>query len=200
MKKLFTLYVGASIASISLFSCGGNEQAETNTEDLKKKELALKEEQLKKEKAQQDSINKALSAIQVRIFNHEPLFFDSEGWCLMPDNSVKITEVKDFNSTKNFVCKKGNYIQKLTIEGIFKGINIQFLDEKDKLVKELKNIDLKNPLTFSDINYQPKSESHEEKKDQFYQEWFAKAGKIQMSYGDSVFYTATWKSNGFFVQ
>ena len=69
-----------------------------------------------------------------------------------------------------------------------------------EIVVKLKNIDLKNPLTFSDINYQPKSESHEEKKDQFYQEWFAKAGKIQMSYGDSVFYTATWKSNGFFVQ
>jgi len=200
MKKLFTLFVGASIASISLFSCGGNEQAETNTEDQKKKELALKEEQLKKEKAQQDSINKALSAIQVRIFNHEPLVYDSEGWCIMPNNSAKIKEVKDFNSTKNYVCKEGNYIQKLSIEGVFNGINIQFLDGKDKIVKEFKEFDLNESVSYSGLNYQPKDQQEIKLKDQFYQDWFEKAEKIQISYGDSIFYSASWKSNGYFYQ
>jgi hypothetical protein len=199
MKKGL-IYLGSiTLVIIILFACGGASNDE-NADAKKKQELEAQKEEAKLEKQKLDSINKALSAIKVRVFNHEALAFDSEGWCIMEDNSVRINEVKDFNSTKTYSCKEGNYIQKLSIEGDFKGITIQFLDDKAKLVKEFKNVDLKKSISYSDVNYQPVSQQEVKKKDAFYQDWFEKASKIQMAYNDSIFYTATWKSNGWYVQ
>jgi hypothetical protein len=204
-KSVFVLSI-ILCSNLLFVGCGGNEtenNTSTTESEAKKKEadaLAKKQEEEKLAKQKQDSINQALSAIKVKIYNHEPLAFDSEGWCLMPDNSVKISEVKNFNETKTYKCKQGNYIQKLTIEGDFNGINIQFLDAKDKLIKEFKNYDLKKSVSYSDVNYQPVSQQQVEKKDKDYQKWFAKASKIQMTYNDSIFYSANWKNNGWYIQ
>ena len=199
MKKGL-IYLGAiTFVTIILFACGGASNDE-NADAKKRQELEAQKEEAKLEKQKLDSINKALSAIQVRIFNHEALIFDYEGWCMTPDNSAKVNEIKDFNETKFYTCKEGNYIQKLSIEGNFNGINIQFLDNKSKLVKEFKNVDLKNSLSYSDMNHQSVDQLQVHRKDAFFQDWFEKASKIQMAYNDSIFYTATWKSNGWFVQ
>jgi hypothetical protein len=200
MKKVITTLGVMFFAIIILVGCGNENQPQQSEMNTKPDELAKQNELEKIEKQKLDSIKNALSAIQVRIYNHEPLQFDSEGWCIMQDNSVKITEVRDFNKTKSFNCKKGNYIQKLTIEGIFNGIDIQFLDSKDKIVKEFKKFDLQNSVSYSDINYQPVNQQEQKKKDNFYQDWFEKANKINLIYNDSIFYTASWKSNGWFVQ
>lgn len=197
MKILTNIILSFLTFFLILSSCGGNNQSNVSENNSKSEELTKQKEQ---EKQILDSINEALSAIQVRIFNHEPLAFDSEGWCIMEDNSVKITEVKDFNKTKSFNCKNGNYIQKLSIEGVFNGVDIQFLDSKDKIVKEFEKFDLQNSVSYSDVNYQPVGQQEQKKKDKFYQDWFEKASKIQLTYKDSVFYTATWKNNGWFVQ
>lgn len=185
--------------AFSFTACSSNKN-DNQVEDNANAEGLAKKEQEKLEKQKQDSINSALNAIQVRIFEHGGLAFDMEGWCLMPDNSATITEVKDFNKTKNHNCKKGNYIQKLTIDGEFKGIDIKFLDKKDKTIKEFSNYDLKKSVSYSDINYQPVNQQEVRKKDEFYQDWFEKASKIQLVYKDSVFYSASWKSNGWVVQ
>lgn len=200
MKTLTKLILWFYATSLILTSCGNDNQSKNSEDTSKSEELAKQQELEKREKQKLDSINGALSAIQVRIFNHEPLAFDSEGWCIMEDNSVKISEVKDFNKTKSFNCKNGNYIQKLTIEGIFNGIDIQFLDTKDKIVKEYKNFDLQKSVSYSDVNYQPVNQQEQKLKDKFYQDWFEKANKLQLIYNDSVFYSATWKNNGWFVQ
>lgn len=118
----------------------------------------------------------------------------------MEDNSAKIKEVKDFKTTKSYTCEKGNYIQKLTIEGMFNGIDIRFLDSKEKIVQEFKKYNLQNSVSYSDVDYQPVNQQEQKRKDKFYQTWFEKACKIQLVYNDSVFYTATWKNNGYFVQ
>jgi hypothetical protein len=198
MKKGMMFLGSMTLVTLLLFSCGGSASDENSGANDKQELEAQNKAKLEKQKL--DSINKALSAIKVRVFNHEALAFDSEGWCIMEDNSVRINEVKDFNSTKTYSCKEGNYIQKLSIEGNFKGITIQFLDDKAKLVKEFKNVDLKKSISYSDVNYQPVSQQEVKKKDAFYQDWFEKASKIQMAYNDSIFYTATWKSNGWYVQ
>jgi hypothetical protein len=198
MKKGMMFLGSMTLVTLLLLSCGGSASDENSGANDKQELEAQNKAKLEKQKL--DSINKALSAIKVRVFNHEALAFDSEGWCIMEDNSVRINEVKDFNSTKTYSCKEGNYIQKLSIEGNFKGITIQFLDDKAKLVKEFKNVDLKKSISYSDVNYQPVSQQEVKKKDAFYQDWFEKASKIQMAYNDSIFYTATWKSNGWYVQ
>lgn len=197
MKTFTNIILSFLTFFLILSSCGGDNQSKVSENNSKSEELTKQKEQ---EKQRLDSINEALSAIQVRIFNHEPLAFDSEFWCIMEDNSVKITEVKDFNKTKSFNCKNGNYIQKLSIEGVFNGVDIQFLDSKDKIVKEFEKFDLQNSVSYSDVNYQPVGQQEHKKKDKFYQDWFEKASKIQLTYKDSVFYTATWKNNGWFVQ
>jgi hypothetical protein len=197
MKILTNIILSFLTFFLILSSCGGDNQSKVSENNSKSEELTKQKEQ---EKQILDSINDALSTIQVRIFNHEPLGFDSEGWCIMEDNSVKITEVKDFNKTKSFNCKNGNYIQRLSIEGVFNGLDIQFLDSKDKIVKEFEKFDLQNSVSYSDVNYQPVGQQEQKKKDKFYQDWFEKASKIQLTYKDSVFYTATWKNNGWFVQ
>jgi hypothetical protein len=198
MKKAL-IYLGSiTMVSIVLFACGASN--DENVDANKQQELEAQKEEAKLEKQKLDSINKALSAIKVRIFNHEGLIYDSEGWCITPDNSARINEIKDFNETKSYTCKDGNYIQKLSIEGNFKGITIQFLDDKAKLLKEFKNVHLKNSLSYSDVNHQSVEQLQVQRKDAFYQDWFEKASKIQMAYNDSIFYTATWKSNGWFVQ
>ena len=92
------------------------------------------------------------------------------------------------------------YIQRLSVEGVFNGIDIQFLDSKDKIVKEFEKFDLQNSVSYSDVNYQPVNQQEQKKKDKFYQDWFEKASKIQLTYKDSVFYSATWKNKGWFVQ
>ena len=200
MKTFTNIILSFLTTSLFLASCGGDNQSNVSENNSKSEELAKQKELEKLEKQRLDSINEALSAIQVRIFNHEPLAFDSEGWCIMEDNSVKITEVKDFNKTKSFNCKNGNYIQRLSIEGVFNGIDIQFLDSKDKIVKEFEKFDLQNLVSYSDVNYQPVNQQEQKKKDKFYQDWFEKASKIQLTYKDSVFYSATWKNNGWLVQ
>ena len=182
-----------------LFSCG--EQSNSNEDTAKAEEVARLEEQVRLEKQKSDSINKALSAITVRIYNHSPLYFDSEGWCVNEamGNKVKTTEVKDFIETKSYSCADGNYIQKLTIEGVFNGITIQFTDDKDKVVKEFNNYNLVDAVTYSGIDHQP-SDGGIEKKDKFYQEWFEKASKINLMYNDSIFYSGKWKSSGWYIQ
>lgn len=197
IKTLTNIILSFLTFFLILSSCGGDNQSKVSENNSKSEELTKQKEQ---EKQRLDSINEALSTIQVRIFNHEPLAFDSEGWCIMEDNSVKITEVKDFNKTKSFNCENGNYIQRLSIEGVFNGVDIQFLDSKDKIVKEFEKFDLQNSVSYSDVNYQPVGQQEQKKKDKFYQDWFEKASKIQLTYKDSVFYSATWKNNGWFVQ
>jgi len=109
--------------------------------------------------------------------------------------------VKDFNKTKTYNCNTGNYIQKLSIDGNFKGINIQFLDAKDKLVKEFKNYNLETSVIYSDINYQSLGDGlTKDIKDKFFQDWFNKSSKIQLLYEDSVFYSANWKNSGWSIQ
>ena len=204
MKNLIAISGFFLITFVTLMSCGGNEQGNTNSNDSNPVNPLEKENQSKLEKQKLDSINKALSAIQVRIYNHTPLYMDSDGFCMNEsmDIKVKISEVKDFNNTKSYNCSDGNYIQKLSIEGTFKGINIRFLDDKTKVLKEIKDYDLKKSVKYSCINYQPDGGSGSTKriKDEFFQDWFEKASKIEMSYRDSIFYTANWKSKDYFVQ
>lgn len=161
------------------------------------------EEQELVEKQKSDSINKALSEIKVRIWNHTPLYFDADGVCTndVMEEKVKITEIKDFNTTKSYTCAKGNYIQKLTVEGVFNGITIQFNDDKGKLVKELKNYNLIDAISFSTIDYQPTDGGGtKEKKDNDYQEWFIKASTINLLYDDHIFFSGKWKSSGWYIQ
>ena len=199
MIKTMTNFGVILVTSIVLTSCGGNETG-NNEKTKESQEIDKQQEIAKLEKLKLDSINQALGSIKIHIFNHEPLTYDSEGWCVMADESAKITEVKDFDKTKTYNCQKGNYIQKLTIEGVFNGINIQFLDNKDKLIKEFKNYNLMNTVSYSGINYQPVSQQEVQKKDEFYQDWFDKSSKIKLLIGDSVFYSANWKNNGWSVQ
>ena len=202
MKNLIAILGVFLITFVTLMSCGGNEQGNTNSNDPDPVNPLEKENQSKLEKQKLDSINKALSAIQVRIYNHTPLYMDSDGFCMNESmgNKVMISEVKDFNNSKSYNCSDGNYIQKLSIEGTFKGINIRFLDDKTKVLKEIKDYDLENSVKYSCINYQPDGGSEKRIKDEFFEDWFEKASKIEMSYGDSIFYTANWKSKGYFVQ
>jgi hypothetical protein len=200
MKNLIAISGLLLIVSIS---CGGGEKINTNSNSSDSKEKLEKEKQLKLEKQKLDSINKVLSTIQVRIFNHTPLYFDSEGFCLNESmgKRVKIYEVEDFNNSKSYNCNDGNYIQKLSVEGTFKGINILFLDDKNKVLKEYKNYNLEESVNYSCLNReQTYSGLVNEIKDEFFEDWFEKASKIEMSYGDSIFYTANWKSKGYFVQ
>ncbi len=205
MKNLITILGVFLTTLVTLMSCGGNEQGNINSNDSNPVIPLEKENQSKLEKQKLDSINKTLSAIQVRIYNHTPLYFDSDGFCMNEsmDIKVKISEVKDFNNTKSYNCSDGNYIQKLSIEGTFKGINIRFLDDKTKVLKEIKDYDLKKSVKYSCINYQPDGGdggSTKSIKDEFFQDWFEKASKIEISYGDSIFYTANWKSKDYFIQ
>lgn len=194
MKKyVFSAFVGAAL----LASCGSGET--TTDESTKNQESAAKEAAMR-EKQQLDSINKALSAINVRVFNHEALYFDSDGVC-MNERQAKITEIRDFHKTASYTCKQGNYIQRLDLEGVFNGIDIQFLDDKNKLLKEFKNYNLQNVASFSALDYQPNGGGGTvEKKDKNFHEWFEKAGALKMLYKDSVFYSATWKNSGWFIQ
>ena len=100
MKKyVFSAFVGAAL----LASCGSGET--TTDESTKNQESAAKEAAMR-EKQQLDSINKALSAINVRVFNHEALYFDSDGVC-MNERQAKITEIRDFHKTASYTCKQG---------------------------------------------------------------------------------------------
>ena len=146
MKNLIAISGVLLITLLALLSCGGNEQGNTNSNDPDPVNPLEKENQSKLEKQKLDSINKALSAIQVRIYNHTPLYMDSDGFCMNESmgNKVMISEVKDFNNSKSYNCSDGNYIQKLSIEGTFKGINIRFLDDKTKVLKEI--IKASNPF------------------------------------------------------
>lgn len=184
-------------AALLFVACSASESTDSSENQALKDQAELEKAQMEKQK--RDSINRALSEIHVRIFNHEPLAFDSEGWCIMEDNSVQIKEVKGFNELKKYQCKKGNYIQKLSIEGNFKDLQIQFLDKNEQVVKEFKHLNLSNSISFSDVNYQPVSQQEVKKKDADYQEWFEKAHAIKLSYKDSVFYEATWENNGWFI-
>jgi hypothetical protein len=183
-------------------SCSNSESKPVNKiEDSANNE----KDRLEKEKQIKDSINLLLNKISVRIYNHTPLFFDSEGYCMTGADGFgkeKTFEVENFNKTREFKCEKGNYIQKLSIEGSFKGINIQFLNDKEKVMKELKDYNLDKIVTFSSINHSSVEGGglHEELKDKFYQDWFEKVSKLKLFYQDSVFYTASWKSNGWYVQ
>jgi hypothetical protein len=124
-----------------------------------------------------------------------------EGWCVNDamGKKVKIEEVKDFNDKKSYTCAEANYIQKLTVEGVFNGITIQFMDDKDKLVKEFKNVNLENSLSYSTVDHIA-ADGGTEKKDKFYQDWFEKASKINLVYNDSTFFSGKWKSNGWSIQ
>ena len=188
------------IIALLIASCGNETQPNESSNNSATSDSNSQNNTHTQNKQNLDSINKALSEIKVRIYNHEELAFDSEGWCIMEDNSVKIKEVKDFNTTKSYTCEKGNYIQKLTIEGMFNGIDVRFLDSKEKIVQEFKKYNLQNSVSYSDVDYQPVNQQEQKRKDKFYQAWFEKACKIQLVYNDSVFYTATWKNNGYFVQ
>jgi len=203
MKKLLTISGAVLLVSIILASCGGGDALKAKNDKEAAEKKALEEKQVKLEKQKLDSINTALSAIQVHIYNHTPLYFDSEGWCIneLKGESVRVFDVKDFNKTKTYNCNTGNYIQKLSINGNFKGINIQFLDAKDKLVKEFKNYNLETSVIYSDINYQSLGDgSTKDIKDKFFQDWFNKSSKIQLLYEDSVFYSANWKNSGWSIQ
>ena len=203
MKKLLAIFGAVLLLTITLASCGDGDALKAKKDKEAADKKALEEKQDKLEKQKLDSINTALSAIQVRIYNHTPLYFDSEGFCIneLKGENVRIFEVKDFNKTKTFNCNTGNYIQKLSIEGDFKGINIQFLDAKDKLVKEFKNYNLEANVSYSDINYQSSGDGlTKDIKDKFFQDWFNKSSKIQLLYEDSVFYSANWKNNGWSIQ
>ncbi|MBM3160348.1 MAG: hypothetical protein FJZ66_03345 [Bacteroidetes bacterium] len=200
MKKSIK-FIGAALFVSSLITSCGNESQSSESANKSNTSVANNQNNSQKQDKQNlDSINKALSEIKVSIYNHDAIVYDSEGWIMMEDNSAKIKEVKDFNSTKSFACKKGNYIQKLTIEGVFNGIDIKFLDAKDNVVQEFKKYNLQNSISYSDVDYQPVNQVEKERKDKFYQPWFEKANKIQLIYNDSIFYTGTWKSNGHFIQ
>ena len=202
MKKPFY----SNLALVILLFASGCSNSLNKTEKSKpdKDIEASGKELAEKERQKTDSINKLLSDIKVRLYNHTPLVFDEEGICYSGTDGIekeKTFEVKDFNKTRQFKCEEGNYIQKLTIEGNFDGINIQFLDAKDKVLKELKNFNLNGNTTFSQIDHRSnEGGSNEDVKDKFYQEWFEKAGKLNLIYEDSIFYTATWKNNGWYIQ
>ena len=195
-----TLFFTLPIFFVILLSSCGDQSAPTD-DKAKNEEAARLEEEARLEKQKADSINKALSAITVRIYNHTPLYFDMEGWCVNDamGKKVKIEEVKDFNDKKSYTCAEANYIQKLTVEGVFNGITIQFMDEKDKLVKEFKNVNLENSLSYSTVDHIA-ADGGTEKKDKFYQQWFEKASKINLVYNDSTFFSGKWKSNGWYIQ
>jgi len=114
--------------------------------------------------------------------------------------TINSTEVKDFNSSKSYTCEEGNYIQKLVVEGNAKEIDIRFSDSNGKIIKEFKKINIDKSVSYSDVNYKSVNQEIKKNKDEFYQEWFNQAGKIELLYADSIFYSATWKSNGFTLQ
>lgn len=202
MKKSIIFFGAILFASFFVLSCGNNNQQEMSDLDSKSEELAKQkdsEELAKQEKLIADSINNLLNGIKVTIFNHSGLVFDPDGWCMngnMAENP-KISQVKDFESSYN--CKKGNYIQKLTINGDFNGLDIYFMNKKGDVIKEFKNFNLQKSITFSTIDHQPDGGGGTiEKKDKDYQKWFESCSKIELSFKDSIFYIAEWKSNGWF--
>lgn len=145
MKKSIIFFGAILFASFFVLSCGNNNQQEMSDLDSKSEELAKQkdsEELAKQEKLIADSINNLLNGIKITIFNHSGLVFDPGGWCMngnMAENP-KISQVKDFESSYN--CKKGNYIQKLTINGDFNGLDIYFMNKKGDVIKEFKKFNL----------------------------------------------------------
>jgi hypothetical protein len=192
MVKSFLIYCSVLITSFSLIYCGNKPNDEDSKMSSEKELLANK---IEIEKQKKDSINKLLNEIKVRIFNHEQLIIDMEGWCIMADNSAKIEEVKNIEKNETFKCNKGEYIQKLIIEGKFNGIDIRFLDAKDQIIKEFKKFNLNKNITYSGINKQPFNTEIKSLKDKYYQNWFDKTNRIQLLYNDSVFYSLKWKNN-----
>jgi hypothetical protein len=192
MIKSFLIYCSVLITSLSLIYCGNKADGEGSKVSSEKALLAHKNEI---EKQKEDSINKLLNEIRVRIFNHDELIIDMEGWCIMADNSAQIKEVKNIGKNETFSCNKGEYIQKLIIEGKFNGIDIRFLDAKDRIIKEFKKFNLNKKIIYSGINKQPFNTEIKNLKDKYYQNWFDKTNQIQLLYNDSVFYSLKWKNN-----
>jgi hypothetical protein len=190
MKKIvMLLFVGTLI-----YGCGNSESANQVNAG------ANQEINKQKEKERRDSINNVLKGVQVKIYNHGPLIFDSEGWCMNDGETINSTEVKDYNSSKAYKCEEGNYIQKLVVEGNAKDIDIRFSDVSGKIIKEFKKINIDKSLSYSDFNYKSVNQEIKKNKDEFYHEWFTQASKIELLYADSIFYSATWNSKGFTLQ
>ena len=116
----------------------------------------------------------------------------------------KGTYIKDMKKIKTMIESaptKSMAMEMLDIHLIYGDISKKEYDKGRKLiVKEFKKFDLQNSVSYSDVNYQPVNQQEQKKKDKFYQDWFEKASKIQLTYKDSVFYSATWKNNGWYVQ
>jgi hypothetical protein len=191
-KKLVKLSAFAAIV-LFLSNCENLQKSEEKNDiDL------INEKNAKIEAARKDSINKLLDKIQVVLFNHPSLSFDADGFC-MTNSKLPITEVT--TPGDEFVCAKGNYIQKLTILGDFNGVDIVFFDNKNNVLHELENYNLDQSISFSSIDYQSDGVgSTLQRKDSHFQSWFDKATKVEVSYKDSLVTIQKWQNKGWFVQ
>ena len=97
MIKSFLIYCSVLITSLSLIYCGNKADGEGSKVSSEKALLAHKNEI---EKQKEDSINKLLNEIKVRIFNHDELFIDME--CVLSE----LTACR----LKCYYCEKKCYI------------------------------------------------------------------------------------------
>ncbi len=198
MKELiYTLVLGATL----LFSSCGEDASKNATNNNNNSQAELEQKRLDSlrilaETKKRDSINSLLSSIDVKLFEHTGLDF-YEGCCAngVQMDKARVIELKKFNNTKKHNCGKGRYIQKISIDGTFDKINIQFLDSKGNILEEMSQYPLNGSVEFTTENLKCGDCMESEIKDKNYKAWFEKAAKLNLSYQDSIFYSAEWNSS-----
>ena len=189
-----TLLIGAF--AVFLVACAENTSSKQQIKDgsdLNAKQEQIEKDQVLAQNKMRDSINVLLNAISVQFFEHSGGVYDMEGWCI---DGGRITPLKNFDNANTYTCSKGAYIQKVVISGNCKNINLKFFNAKDEIVKDLNDFMLADEVVFeTEIVHNPGSGTCEEKKGPNHTAWFRNATKMTLSYNDSVFYSASWKSS-----
>jgi hypothetical protein len=196
MKKTVRIFVSILFGLTILFSCSENatssEKDEKGDNDIANIEK-VKEEQALAEKKKRDSTNLLLNGISVGFFEHTGGTYDSDGFFV--DGGL-VKQLKNFDNSKIHRCSKGAYIQKVSILGNCGNLNLQFFNKKGDIIEDLKNCALENKVEFeTEIVYNPEDGSCGEKKGPNHKDWFRNVSKMTISYEDSVFYSASWKSS-----
>lgn len=181
---------------LAIYSCSNT----TKNNEINENEDALKLEAEKAEAAKKikDSIDKQLSLIEVRLFEHSGLDYDYDGWCvnggMMPKE--RVVEIENFKNSGTHKCKLGRYIQSIELEGEFYPLNISFYNQNGEVIEQLEDFTLDKSYRISTENSRSNDDgSTRELKDKDYKPWFGKATKLTIAYKDSIFYTADWKSS-----
>lgn len=168
-----------------------NQSSGENSEKVSQEQL--EKNQVIHDNKRQDSINALLDGLSVQFFEHSGGTYDMEGWCI---DGGRLTQIKNFDNSKTYVCSKGSYIQKVVVLGTCKNLNLQFFNENDEIVENLKGFTLVDKVVFeTEYVHNPGSGTCEEKKGSNYKAWFRNVTKMTIAYGDSVFYSANWKSS-----